>query len=95
MSDESVLGGLEQAASAGWDAVENAGSAALDAATAAGATFATGGVSVAAGAAYAVGEYDTASSLDATRNDMAADANRYLDDASREAGQAETDIFGN
>ncbi len=95
MPDDSVLGGLEEMASAGWNATEHGAEAVFDAAAGAGATVATGGVGLAAGAAYAVGAYDTASSLDATRQSTADDAIQAFGDASREAGQAETDVFGN
>jgi hypothetical protein len=82
------------AANAAGDAVVQTEEAALDGATAVGATFATGAVGVAAGAAYAVGADDTAASIRSTQNEFADDASRYYGDAGRELSNAGTDVWG-
>ena len=90
----SVLGGLSEAAEAAWDAAGNATVAAGESVAAAGLTMDIGFERMAAGAAYAVGAYDTAGAIDASTADQADVVTETFSDAGDRLSEAWTDIVG-
>ena len=90
----SVFGGLSEAAGAAWDAAGNTAEAAGESFLAAGLTMDIGFERMAAGAAYAVGDTDTASAIDASTADQADFVGETFSDAGDKLSQAWTDIVG-
>jgi len=97
MGDEehgSVFGGLGEMISAGADAVYEAGATAAYGLATVGGTVVTGAESIAAGAAYTVGSYDTASELDQLRQDAAQDTRDLASQTAEHAENVGEDIWG-
>ncbi len=98
MTDEeesgSVFGGLSEAAGAAWDAAANVETAGGEAFLATGLAMDIGAERVAAGAAYAVGSYDTADAIDASTQDQAAVFRDTVDDVGDKLSEAWTDVVG-
>jgi hypothetical protein len=96
MSDEegSVFSGLSEAFDSAVDAAGELQTAAFDAYAAAGGTLVVGAESIAAGAAYAVGSYDTANELDQMRQEDAAVVREAASQAVEHAENAGEEIWG-
>jgi hypothetical protein len=90
----SVFGGLSEVAGAAWDAAGNTVEAAAESFGAVGLTMDIGFERMAAGAAYAVGETDTASSIDAATSHQADIVTESFSDAGDKLSDAWTDIVG-
>lgn len=89
-----VLSGAGDAIASGARAVGDVTMAGVDAAAGVGAVFAIGALGIAAGAAYTVGEDDTAKSLRATQDSVVDDGKRSFGDAGRDLGKAKDEVFG-
>lgn len=96
MSDEegSVFSGLSEAFDSAVDAASELQTAGFDAYAAAGGTLVVGAESIAAGAAYAVGAYDTANELDQMRQEDAAVVREAASQAVEHAENAGEEIWG-
>lgn len=90
----SVFGGFAEAGEAAWDAAGNAAVAAGEGFAASGLVMDIGFERIAAGAAYAVGETDTAQAIDAVTEDQARVARETFSDAGDRLSEAWTDIVG-
>ncbi len=97
MGDEehgSILGGAGEMLDAAWDATKNVAEAGFDTAVNVAEVTGVGFVRMAAGAAYAVGATDTASSLDQTSQGMVDDVMHREYEAQSDLGQAWDDVVG-